>query len=182
MKRILLLAALFVLAVPVAYAAPPGGQGEESASVSQATSSSAQCREQRRAMGMANFRSLYAPTGSPKAAFDACVAKLSQAASTNAKNAAKACQAERAQNAEAFKTKYGKNVNGANAFGKCVSMTARGLTEAQQDATLDAAAACKSERQQIGADAFKAKHGTNANKSNAFGKCIQKLKKPTQQP
>ena len=182
MKRLLLLAALFVLAVPVAYAAPPGGQGEESASAAQAPSPSELCKEQRRTMGMANFRSLYAPTGSPKAAFDACVAKLSQAASTNAKNAAKACQAERAKDPEAFRTKYGKNANKANAFGKCVSMMARDLSEAQQDATLDAAAACKSERQQIGADAFKAKHGTNANKSNAFGKCIQKLKNPAQQP
>ncbi len=181
MKRLLLLAALFVLAVPVAYAAPPGGQGEESAGASQAASPSDLCREQRRTMGMANFRSTYAPTGSPKAALDACVAKLSQAASTNAKNAAKACQAERAKDPLAFQTKYGKNVNKANAFGKCVSMTARDLSEAQQDATLDAAAACKSERQQMGADAFKGKYGTNANKSNAFGKCIQKLKNPAQQ-
>ena len=180
MKRLLLLAALFVLAVPVAYAAPPGGQGEESAN--QAASPSDLCREQRRTMGMASFRSTYAPTGSPKAAFDACVAKLSQAASTNAKNAAKACQAERAKDPLAFQTKYGKNTNKANAFGKCVSMTARGLTEAQQDATLDAAAACTAERQQMGADAFAGKYGTNAKKSNAFGKCIQKLKKPTQQP
>ncbi len=129
---------------------------------------------------MANFRSTYAPTGSPKAAFDACVAKLSQAASTNAKNAAKACQEERAKDPLAFQGKYGKNTNKANAFGKCVSMTARGLSEAQQDATLDAAAACKSERQQMSADAFKGKYGTNPNKSNAFGQCIQKLKKPTQ--
>ena len=182
MKRLLLLAALFVLAVPVAYAAPPGGQGEESANASQATSPAALCREQRRQMGMANFRSTYAPTGSPKVAFDVCVAKLSQTASTNAKNAAKACQAERAKDPLAFQTKYGKNTNKANAFGKCVSMTARGLTEAQQDATLDAAAACRSERQQMGADAFAGKYGTNAKKSNAFGKCIQKLKKPTQQP
>ncbi len=178
MRKAFLLAAFFVLAVPVAYAAPPGGQDQESAS--QATSPSAQCRAQRRTMGMANFRSTYAPTGSPKAAFDACVAKLSQAASTNAKNAAKACQDERAKDPLAFQTKYGKNTNKANAFGKCVSMTARGLSVAQQDATLDAAAACKSERQQVGADAFKGKYGTNANKSNAFGQCIQKLKKPTQ--
>jgi len=182
MKRLLLLAALFVLAVPVAYAVPPGGQGEESAGASQATSPSAQCREQRRTMGMADFRSKYAPTGSPKVAFDVCVAQLSQTASTNAKNAAKACQAERAKDPLAFQTKYGRNENKANAFGKCVSMMARGLSEAQQDATLDAAAACKSERQQMNADAFKVKYGTNANKSNAFGKCIQKLKNPAQQP
>ena len=37
------------------------------------------------------------------------------------KNAAKACKAERAVNADAFKTKYGTNPNKANAFGKCVS-------------------------------------------------------------
>ena len=181
MKRLLLLAALFVLAVPVAYAAPTGGQGEESASASQATSPSAQCREQRRTMGMANFRSTYAPLGSPQEAFDVCVARLTQQVSNDYKNAAKACRAERALDPVAFKNKYGMNENKANAYGKCVSMTARGLSEDQQDATLDAAAACKSERQQMGMPAFKAKYGTNANKSNAFGKCIQKSKKPAQQ-
>jgi hypothetical protein len=36
---------------------------------------------------------------------------------------------------------------------------------------------CKAERASIGVDAFKAKYGTNANKANAFGKCVSKLAK-----
>ena len=41
------------------------------------------------------------------------------------KNAAKACKAERALGAQAFKDKYGTNANKANAFGKCVSKLAK---------------------------------------------------------
>ena len=49
-----------------------------------------------------------------------------QASSQGAeKNAAKACKAERAKDSAAFKTKYGKNPNKANAFGECVSMKAK---------------------------------------------------------
>ena len=36
-------------------------------------------------------------------------------------------------------------------------------------------APCKAERKAMGADPFKAKYGTNADKSNAFGKCVSKL-------
>lgn len=42
------------------------------------------------------------------------------------KNAAKKCKAERkAIGVEAFKQKYGKNVNRANALGRCVSVTVK---------------------------------------------------------
>lgn len=40
-----------------------------------------------------------------------------------------------------------------------------------QSAEQNAAKKCKAERK-LDADAFKAKYGTNANKSNAFGKCV----------
>ncbi len=36
----------------------------------------------------------------------------------------------------------------------------------------NAAKRCKAERERIGETAFKAKYGTNANKANAFGKCV----------
>jgi hypothetical protein len=93
------------------------------------------------------------------------------------KNAAKACKAERgttAQSITAFKEKYGTNANKANAFGKCVSGKAKQDDDEAEDA---AAKKCKAERgttaQSI--DAFKQKYGTNANKANAFGKCVSKL-------
>ena len=101
------------------------------------------------------------------------------------KNAAKMCKSERgttAQTIAAFKAKYGTNTNKANAFGKCVSATAKKLNaedEAEQAAEENAAKKCKAERgttpQTI--QAFKDKYGTNHNKANAFGKCVSKLAK-----
>ena len=71
----------------------------------------------------------------------------------------------------AFDAKYGTNANKKNAFGKCVSQKARQLV-LQQQAKTNAAKLCKAERLSLGVDAFDAKYGTNANKKNAFGKCV----------
>ena len=162
MKRLLIVAVLAIVAVPAALAVPPAGD----------QSASQLCKEQRNSMGMANFRALYAPTGSPKAAMNACLAKQVTVASTAAKNAAKECKAEQASlGDEAFNAKYGTNANKKNAFGKCVSGTAAELKDEHQEATLNAAKKCKAERS-LGVTAFNAKYGTNANKKNAFGKCV----------
>ncbi|MGH3132933.1 MAG: hypothetical protein ACRDNY_04175 [Gaiellaceae bacterium] len=165
MTRLFTIAALLLLAVPAAFAAPPAGQG---------SSASKACKEQRKAVGMNAFRLQYAPTGSPKAAMAACLAQQVQLVTTEAKNAAKACRAERAQSLTAFNQKYG---NKRNAFGKCVSSTTAEEVEEQQQDVLNAAKACKSERgttaQSIAA--FNTEHGTNPNKRNAFGKCVSKL-------
>jgi hypothetical protein len=101
------------------------------------------------------------------------------------KNAAKACKAERTQlGVDGFKAKYGTNANKANAFGKCVSGKAKkdeaedeDEDEASVQAEENAAKKCKAERSSIGVEAFKNKYGTNANKANAFGKCVSKLAK-----
>jgi len=103
------------------------------------------------------------------------------------KNASKKCKAERqSMGAEAFKAKYGTNANKANAHGKCVSGTSKKAGEERdeddaEDSKAEEAAAkkCKAERESMGADAFKAKYGTNANKANALGKCVSKLSKTT---
>jgi hypothetical protein len=75
---------------------------------------------------------------------------------------------------EAFRTKYETNHNLKNAFGKCVSAKAKAKAEAEEheEAVANAAKQCKKERTDMGVDAFKAKYGTNANKANAFGKCV----------
>lgn len=169
MKRLLTLAVLFCLAAPAAFAVPPAGQGSQSTS----PSASQLCKEQRNSMGMADFRALYAPAGKPKAAMDACLATQVQATSTDAKNAAKACKAEREKDPAAF-TNYGTNANKSNAFGKCVSMKVNEAVEAQQDATLNAAKKCKAERQ-ANAQTFANAYG---NKKNAFGKCVSTNAKP----
>jgi hypothetical protein len=185
MTRFLLIASLFALAVPAAFAAPPSGQGKPQPSTT--TPSAAElCKQQRRTIGMSAFRALYAPTGTPKAAMDACLAKQVQTTSSAAKNAAMECKAEQADpgfaaahGGKTFAEYYGANANGKNAFGKCVSSKATAQVNAQQSATLNAAKKCKAERAQIGDSQFAAKYGTNKNKRNAFGKCVSKLAKGT---
>ena len=104
--------------------------------------------------------------------------------STDQKNAAKQCKAERKQlGKEAFAQKYGTNKNKRNAFGKCVSRKAKKLEakreqkakQKQQAQQENAAKKCKAEREQLGEQTFAQKSGTNKNKSNAYGKCVSTL-------
>ena len=65
------------------------------------------------------------------------------------KNAAKYCKAVReSKGVDAFQTAYGKNKNKKNAFGKCVSQTAKAKAEKREDAEEQSAAtaACKKEK------------------------------------
>ena len=134
------------------------------------------CKEQRKAMGDAAFKALYGTNANKSNAHGKCVSKQNAQAVENNQNASKACKDERKTLGEqAFKDKYGTNDNKSNAHGKCVSMKAQAETTAEQAATIKAAKACKAERKTLGETAFKAKYGTNANKSNAFGKCVSKL-------
>ena len=95
------------------------------------------------------------------------------------KNAAKECKAERDADPEAFAKAYGENANGKNALGKCVSTKAK-AKKAEEDAEdaeevkefKNAAKECAAERERIGREAFADAYGTNANKSNVFGKCV----------
>lgn len=48
-------------------------------------------------------------------------------------NAAKACKTERRADSDAFREKYGTNRNKRNAFGKCVSQTAKAMAEAEEE-------------------------------------------------
>jgi hypothetical protein len=94
-------------------------------------------------------------------------------------NAAQECRAERTEDPAAFQETYGKNENGRNAFGKCVSQKAH-EKKAEEDAEdaeeveefKNAAKECAAERRDMGREAFADEHGTNPNKSNAFGKCV----------
>src|ERR687891_2575841 len=95
-----------------------------------------------------------------------------------ARNAAQECKAERAADAEAFKTEYGTNKNGKNAFGKCVSgkasekKAAMDAADAQEIAEIkNAAKECKAERD-ANPTTFKTTYGKNKNDKNAFGKCV----------
>ncbi|HSF61383.1 MAG TPA: hypothetical protein VLA69_06785 [Gaiellaceae bacterium] len=195
MTRLFILAAMFCLAAPAAFAVPPAGQGQGQAQgqgQSATPTASELCKQQRRSMGMRTFRATYAPTGSPKAAMNACLAQQVQVATTAAKNAAKACRAEQldpnfaaGHGNKSFAEHYGtENSNRKNAFGKCVSSKASAAVESQQDATLNAAKRCKAERLDPnfaaghGNKSFAEYYGTeNSNRKNAFGKCVSKLAK-----
>jgi hypothetical protein len=116
--------------------------------------------------------------------FAACVrdkaAEEAQEEQTARRNAARDCRSERETlGKDAFTEKYGTNANKRNAFGKCVSQHAREL-EADADeqdqeeavAFKNAAKECAAERETLGEEAFGEQYGTNANKRNAFGKCV----------
>jgi len=178
MRRIILLAAVAVIAVP-AFALAAGGSATKSAQ--------SQCRAERAAMGTAVFKLTYGTNHNRSNAFGKCVsahAKTNTKIEATAKqNASTQCTTERAADPAAFALKYGTNKNGKNAFGKCVSQKAKALANAQEKSTqtaeINAAKQCKAERA-AGPAAFALKYGTNHNRRNAFGKCVSKLAK--QQP
>jgi hypothetical protein len=73
---------------------------------------------------------------------------------------------------EAFKAEY-RN------FGDCVSQKARESKAERKKAKKNAARECREERGDTDAsrEAFREKYGTNANGSNAFGKCVSQKAK-----
>jgi hypothetical protein len=105
--------------------------------------------------------------------------KQAQAA-TQRNAAAKKCKAERASDPAAFRANYG-----SNGLGKCISgqkkkskgEKAEDEEKADDKAEENAAKKCKAEREKLGIQGFKDNYGTNANKANAFGKCVSKLAK-----
>jgi hypothetical protein len=130
---------------------------------------------------MSAFRLLYAPAGRPKDALEACLERQTVLVTTEEKNAAKECKAERGTtptSRAAFAEKYGTNDNDKNAFGKCVSALAGGEVAEAQQQTLNAAKECKAERgtTQATRAAFADEYGTNANKKNAFANCVREKK------
>jgi hypothetical protein len=177
MSRLVIIASLFALAAPAALAVPPSGQGKPESTATSAPSAAVLCKQQRRMIGMAAFRELHAPNGSPKAAMDACLTKQVRTAASAAKNAAMECKAERADSdfvadpahgGKTFEQFYGENENGKNAFGKCVSSKSKQDVTSQQAATVKAAKQCKAMRASSRSE-FDAAYGT---KRNAFGKCV----------
>jgi hypothetical protein len=91
------------------------------------------------------------------------------------REASKECRAERGDTdatREAFKAKY-RN------FGKCVSQKAHEAKAERKQARRNASKECREERGTTAESiaAFREKYGTNANKKNAFGKCVSQKAK-----
>jgi ribosomal protein S24E len=194
MTRALMICAAFLILVPAALAVPPADKGKpespgkSAAAPGQSAEQNAAkaCKAERTKLGVQAFKDKYGTNANKANAFGKCVSatakklEAAEEAQQATENAAKACKAERTKlGVQAFKDKYGTNANKANAFGKCVSATAKKLEAAEeaQQATENAAKACKAERTKLGVQAFKDKYGTNANKANAFGKCVSTLAK-----
>ena len=159
-----LTAALFVVAALSVVAAPQalaGGGKKPAKNAAKAT-----CKAERAALGTRLFGATYGAT--PVAT---CRRRVLDEAQEAVGNAAQECFAERAADADAFRERYGQNANKRNAFGKCVSTLAKKELAEEVLETLNAALECKAERAED-PDAFREKYGTNANKSNAFGKCV----------
>jgi glycine betaine/choline ABC-type transport system substrate-binding protein len=110
---------------------------EEEAENEEARRNAAQeCRAERTA-NLTTFNETYGANKNGKNAFGKCVSgKASEKKAAmdaadaqevaDTKKAAKDCVVERAAGVAAFREKYGKNKNGRNAFGKCVSSKVRG--------------------------------------------------------
>jgi hypothetical protein len=171
-RLIIILSALAVLATPAAAVAKPSKADKREAQK--------ECRAER------------GTTDATREAFEAKYRNFGACVSGNAReakaerqearsNAARECREERAADREAFQDKYGTNANKRNAFGKCVSQKAK-AERAEEDAEdaeeieerTAAAEECDAERGETAETrkAFEEKYGTNANKRNAFGKCV----------
>ena len=164
----------------LAFAAPAAVAEETTTTAPPAVpTAQEQCAALKAEQGKATFNATFGTNKTKSNAFGKCVSARTTAteeAAAEAKtNAAKECATERDADEAAFTEKYGTGKTKSNAYGKCVSGKAKAETaetvEEQTDAIVAASKTCKTERS-ADADAFKAKYGTNANKSNAFGKCV----------
>src|SRR6266536_768816 len=165
MRKLVFLLATALLAIPAwAVAGTPPSPSDRAVAVKQ-------CTTERNLILAPAFKLLYGTNANRSNAFGKCVSKLARQNAANRSNATADCRTERAADAAAFAAKYGKGHNHANAFGNCVSGKAKAAAAQQQQAIVNAAKSCWTERKPDPA-AFKAKYGTNANKSNAFGKCV----------
>jgi hypothetical protein len=130
------------------------------------------------------FAQFYGTNSDLSNAFGNCVALKTAASnaetSQEAVNPARYCRAQRTSMGDkAFTELYGTNTNKRNAFGKCVSKTARSMHENFQNASSQ----CRAEQADAafasthGGKTFTQFYGTNTNGSNAFGMCVSKKAK-----
>jgi hypothetical protein len=168
MKPLLTIVAAVLLAIPAFAAA-----GDYTLPPSNAASHA--CKAERAAMGVELFRATYGTNKNKRNALGKCISKHTKAERANQANAAKECDAERADadfaaahGGKTFDQFYATNKKGTNAYGKCVSSKAKAASSADVKADTNAARKCKKARK-ADADAFADDWGT---KRNAFGKCV----------
>jgi hypothetical protein len=129
------------------------------------------CKALRTQLGKALFNQTYGKNANDQNAFGKCVSATAKAQVGNEVSASASCKAQQSDpnfaanhGGKTFEQYYGTNADGSNAFGMCVSSTAKAANHAQGQAIVNAARACRSE-QKADPAAFKTKYGT-------FGKCV----------
>lgn len=162
MKKTLILVAACCAAMSVAVA----GASAESTSTDPVKVAKALCVDQKNA-----DKAAFAATYGERNAMRNCKRAARGTAEQAVANASQECRAEQETDPAAFQATYGSNGNGKNAFGKCVSGKVSEDTAEEVEEFKNAAQECRAEREADPA-AFQATYGTNANKKNAFGKCV----------
>jgi hypothetical protein len=167
-----------VVAIAAGLLIPAGATGKSDDADRRAAK--AECKTER-GKSSATREALKARYGSMSRCVTRTTAEEASEETKARKNAAHECKEERALDREAFADEYGTNSNKKNAYGKCVSSKAKAEEEEMDEADAEeaserkhAARECAAERKRIGREAFADEYGTNANKKNAFGKCVSR--------
>lgn len=176
MKLKALFATLAVAAIlPVTALADPAAPSDKA-------NGARSCQALKTSLGEATFKATYGTNEDKSNAFGKCVSKWTQAEHQNRHAAVTACKAEQADagfaaahGGKTFAQFYGVGKQNANAFNRCVASKRAAESAADRTVVANAARKCKAERKTLGDAPFKAKYGTNADKSNAFGVCVSKL-------
>ena len=134
------------------------------------------CRGLRTQLTPPVFNQTYGKNANDRNAFGKCVSMTAKAQAHNEVSASSTCKAEQSDpnfasthGGKTFDQTYGTNSDQSNAFGMCVSSTAKSASTAQHDAIVRAALACKASKKSD-PTAFKAKYKT-------FGRCVATLAK-----
>ena len=150
---------LIVATAALAVLVPAGLAGATPKPPSKTGSANTSCKQLRKSLGATTFRQTYGTNHNRANAMGKCRSAERKALKKDAAAAKASCKAK------------GKKHTGAT--GTCVAKATKAKTKARHKAIVNAAKTCKAERAQDAA-AFKTTYGTNANKSNAFGRCVSK--------
>jgi hypothetical protein len=165
MRKLIICAVVAFVLAPVAALATPRP----------AQAAAKDCAALRAKIGTVAFAQAF---GGGSSAFGTCVSKLARLEQANLNSANALCRAEQADpnfasghDGKTFIEFYGSGAKHKNAFGNCVSLKARNSSAAAQSG-LNPARACVALRTRMTRPVFRQSFGTNANHSNAFGKCV----------
>jgi hypothetical protein len=132
------------------------------------------CRSIRTTLGTSLFNQSYGKNKTDRNAFGKCVSATAHLQAHNELSASATCAAQQANpnfatdhGGKSFDQFYGTNADQSNAFGMCVSSTAKTASTAHTQAVIHAALTCKSERKSD-PTAFKSKY-------KHFSACVKAL-------